>query len=419
MVASGVALQEILAAVSLSVEARIPGIHCAFFLLDSEECHLQLAAGPSLPPELAEAVAVRTVSPDFGSAGPVGSRASPVAFSEELTGLQPAGTGGRGGPPAIRGCCSIPIVNHHGSVLGALSAYHGESAGPTPDEMLLLGSAARLGGIAMQRDRADAVLREAEIQLSQSQKVDTIGQLAGEIVHDFNNMLTTMSAYLSMVDLDDGDKGPQAEAMRGTMKVVERATQLTRQLLRFSRKDEIRFQKVDLNQIVADLAVMFRRLFDARILLEIHPSSRGAVVQGDRGMLDQIITNLTLNARDSMPQGGRLALRVDIVTFGMGPGQRRSQTKSGNYVCLSVSDSGCGIPPQHMRRIFEPFYTTKGEGKGTGLGLATVLRLVQRHCGWIELDSQLGKGSNFHVFLPLIEDVTGAPAEPGESGRAA
>jgi signal transduction histidine kinase len=413
MVAAGAPLKEILSVVSLSVESRIPGLLCSFFLLDSDGSHLRLVAAPSLPPEFAEAVSVRTVHPELGSPGPADSQPAPAVFNETLRDAQQPETGHLGGRIPIRFCCSVPIVNHHGTMLGSLSAYHGGALGLSPDEMRLLESASRLGGIALQRDRADEMLREAEIQLSQSQKIDTIGQLAGEIVHDFNNMLTSMNAYLGLIASSEENRDQRAELVQGAQKTVERASALTRQLLRFSRQDSIRFQKIDLNEVVTGLAPMFQRLFDRRISLEAQLAPGSAVVHGDRGMLDQIITNLTLNARDSMPHGGRLVLRVGIVGFGTGPGQRPSQTKSGTYACLTVSDSGCGIPPQHLRRIFEPFYTTKGEGKGTGLGLATVFRLVRTHCGWIEVESRVGRGSEFHVFLPLLENAADASSGSG------
>ena len=224
-----------------------------------------------------------------------------------------------------------------------------------------------------------------EAKLRQSQRLEAIGQLAGGIAHDFNNLLSVILG--NVCALQEGlSQADEAESLSEIQFATERAASLTRQLLTFSRRQVLTPQQLDLNEQVERVSRMLRRLLAQTISLELSLTSEPTVLEADPGMLDQVLMNLALNARDAMPDGGKLEIGTARVR---------------DCLRLTVSDTGGGIAPENQGRIFEPFFTTKEVGKGTGLGLATVYSIVEQHRGWIEVDSQLGKGTCISVFLPF------------------
>jgi len=194
-------------------------------------------------------------------------------------------------------------------------------------------------------------------------------------------------------------------------KAAERAANLTRQLLLFSRRQTIQPADLDLNEVVANMTKMLQRLIGEHIALEAHFFPGGAPIRADHGMMEQVLMNLAVNSRDAMPKGGNLILRTAIVDFDADTLATHPKTRPGRYVHLSISDTGSGIAPEHLPRIFEPFFTTKEVGKGTGLGLATVFGIVEQHQGWLDVESRLGVGTTFHIYLPQQTERTAAPAE--------
>jgi CheY-like chemotaxis protein len=192
----------------------------------------------------------------------------------------------------------------------------------------------------------------------------------------------------------------------------ERAAGLTRQLLMFSRKNVMQRKLLDLREVVGNMTKMLKRLLGETITLEFNPPPSLSVVHGDTGMLEQVIMNLSVNARDAMPGGGKLTIGVNPVEIADAYAQIHPESRAGNFVCLRVSDTGVGMDTTIINRIFEPFFTTKEVGKGTGLGLATVYGIVKQHDGWIEVASEIGKGSTFNVFLPASDQA----AQSGRTG---
>jgi PAS domain S-box-containing protein len=241
--------------------------------------------------------------------------------------------------------------------------------------------------------------RQLEEQLRQSQKMEAIGQLAGGVAHDFNNILTVIQGHASLLSAANLGElaGKSAEQI---VQAAERAARLTRQLLTFSRRQLIQPKKLDVNKIVGNMTNMLGRLLGEDVALQLNYCQTPPMVDADVGMLEQVLLNLAVNARDAMPKGGQLALRIAIVDLGDSYGREQSGARAGRFVCLSVADTGTGISPENLRRIFEPFFTTKEIGKGTGLGLATAYGIVKQHRGWIEVDSQVGKGTTFRIYLP-------------------
>jgi len=250
--------------------------------------------------------------------------------------------------------------------------------------------------------------KKLEQQLRQAQKVEAIGQLAGGIAHDFNNLLGIIIGYSEIFEerLGLGDPlRPKAEQIK---KAGRRAASLTRQLLAFSRQQALEPKVLDLNAVIADTLKMLRRLIDENVELVAVPEPALGRVSADQGQIEQIIMNLTVNARDAMPHGGKLTISTGNAEMDDAFVRRNPGAVPGSYVVLSVSDTGCGMDHETQAHIFEPFFTTKGEGKGTGLGLATVYGVVKQSGGYISVESEPGKGSTFRIYLPRIEETVAA-----------
>jgi PAS domain S-box-containing protein len=251
-----------------------------------------------------------------------------------------------------------------------------------------------------------------EAQFRQSQKMDAIGRLAGGVAHDFNNILQVITMQVEMTPAAEKLSPDVAESLREIRAAAERAANLTRQLLLFSRQQVMQKQDVDLNEVVTNLSKMLHRIIgeDVQLQLSLHPAP--LFTHADAGMLDQVLLNLAVNARDAMPGGGRLLVATHEIELDEEHARLYPEAVPGRYACLNVSDSGIGIPPDVMPRIFDPFFTTKEAGKGTGLGLATVFGIVKQHGGWIKVQSTPGLGTHFQIFLPACAtppvETTGA-----------
>jgi len=259
-------------------------------------------------------------------------------------------------------------------------------------------------GGALDRIRTESALRKTQEDLRQSQKLEAIGQLAGGIAHDFNNLLAVIRGNADLGRIDAvGFSSDVTGCLDQISAATERAANLTRQLLTFSRKQMMHSQPVDLDDVMMNLSKMLERIIGEDIALRCRHSSALPLVQADIGMLEQVLVNLVVNARDAMPSGGQLQITTEAVSFDAAPDSAHPEAKPGDCVCLTVKDSGAGISPEDMPHIFEPFFTTKEVGKGTGLGLATVYGIVKQHQGWIEVSSQVGTGTTFKIYLPALK----------------
>jgi PAS domain S-box-containing protein len=244
--------------------------------------------------------------------------------------------------------------------------------------------------------------KKLEGQVLQAQKMESIGALAAGVAHDFNNILAVIQMQADLLKSSDDMKPHHLEATDDIVAAVERAATLTRQLLLFSSREVFQPQDIELRESITETLKMIRRILGEHIQMEVKFDSRPLHVHADRGMIDQILLNLVVNARDAMPLGGRLVIEAFGVDFDGSMVVQPSQERTGSFVCLSVSDSGLGIPAADLPRIFEPFFTTKDVGKGTGLGLATVFGIVRQHQGWVTAYSEVGHGATFRVYLPLL-----------------
>jgi two-component system, cell cycle sensor histidine kinase and response regulator CckA len=255
-----------------------------------------------------------------------------------------------------------------------------------------------LGHRGMARDITER--KRLEAQLRQAQKLEAVGQLAGGVAHDFNNIIAATMMHLSLLQSNPAVDMETRTALKELESEAQRAATLTRQLLAFSRRSVLAVKSLDLNEVVGNLLKMLTRLIGEHIKLSFESSCNLPLVEADAGMMEQVIINLVVNARDAMPKGGRILLGTHAQDFDAAQAGANSDRRPGSFICLAVTDTGCGMDAATLRRIFEPFFTTKEPGKGTGLGLATVHGIVAQHHGWVEVSSDVNHGTSFRVYLP-------------------
>lgn len=254
-----------------------------------------------------------------------------------------------------------------------------------------------------------------EAQLRHAQKLESVGQLAAGVAHDFNNILTVIQGYSEALLDQSPPESPTLRPLKQISDAAKRAASLTRQLLMFSRKQVIQTRVMDLNAVLQNLANMLQRLLGEDIALEVDYATDAALIEADVGMLEQVVMNLAVNARDAMLGGGKLTINTTSLTINSTYANQHPDARPGRFVSLSVTDTGCGMDRKTLERIFEPFFTTKEVGKGTGLGLATVYGIVKQHQGWVEVTSQLGIGTTFKIFLPEAVRAVEAPVDGSEN----
>ena len=281
-----------------------------------------------------------------------------------------------------------------------------DHADGTPRLLDFVVSATRDGLALVGRDVTER--NKLEDLLRESQKMDAVGQLAGGVAHDFNNLLTVI---LGNLDLARAGVGEPEELLKSTERAARRAAELTGQLLGFARRKPMRFVSVDLNEHLRETTTLLRRTIDPRVVIREYPRPHLWATRADPGQVNQILMNLCLNARDAMPDGGTLTVSSANVTLRTDELPPLGAARPGRYVRLRVQDTGTGMPPDVLARIYEPFFTTKPVGRGTGLGLAVVFGIVQAHGGWIACDSTPALGTAFEVYLPM-HDLPAAGPRP-------
>jgi two-component system cell cycle sensor histidine kinase/response regulator CckA len=253
---------------------------------------------------------------------------------------------------------------------------------------------------AVERAGASLARRENEERLIQAQRMESLGRLVGSVAHDFNNLLTGIVGYASILDREIPLEHAGRHSLEEIRKAAELATQLTRQLLAYSRKQIVKRVSLDLNELIDGLADMLSRLIGEHLSLTIEKGAELPPVLADYGQLEQVILNLVLNARDATPPGGRITVATDVVMVSEEEAARENVGRTGSFVRLTVRDTGEGMPPAVLKHLFEPFFTTKPVGKGTGLGLASSHGIVRQGGGFMRVTSQVGAGTTAAVYLP-------------------
>jgi two-component system, cell cycle sensor histidine kinase and response regulator CckA len=305
----------------------------------------------------------------------------------------------------------LPIAAHRRAVAGEAMTFHIEwkSGSYACHAEPLRGANGELqGAICMSLDITDR--KQLEEQLRQAQKMEAVGRLAGGIAHDFNNLLMVIQGYADLL----ADRVPTGDPLRRNAEQIQmaaqRATSLTRQLLAFSRKQMLAPKVLNIQSVVSDMEKILRRLIGEDVALETSSAPDLWLIKADRSQIEQVILNLAVNARDAMPQGGRLTIETMNVELDASYAHPPAVLSPGKYVMLAVTDNGSGMDAETQAHIFEPFFTTKEKGKGTGLGLATVYGIVKQSGGYVWVYSEPGRGTSFKIYLPRIED-----AQPGSA----
>jgi len=258
--------------------------------------------------------------------------------------------------------------------------------------------------------------KRLEEQLQQSQKMESIGNLAGGIAHDFNNLLGGILGYASFVKKKISNQDPLYHSINSIERSAMQAAELTKQLLGFARRGKYQVKPINCNVLVQDLIQFLRRTIDKRIALEVDLDPQLDLIEGDENQLQQSLINICLNARDAMPSGGTLRIITGNGTLSGDVALKQRGWKEGPYVKITLIDTGTGMPPEIQSQIFEPFFTTKESGRGTGLGLSMVYGIIQNHGGYIEVKSALDQGTTFELFLPAVPDIKIEAASPESSG---
>lgn len=307
-----------------------------------------------------------------------------------------------------------PLLAGERAVLVFEAAHRRKDGSDYPVEVHLQSVSAAGGAVFLAfinditvRRTAEEERRKLERQLQTAQKIESVGTLAGGIAHDFNNVLTVIIGFGEMLKARIANDPKSVSDLGEILRSAERASVLTRQLLTFARRQIIELNNIDLNRVVIDFEKLLRNVIREDIEIRIRLAGTPLTIRADRGQLEQVLMNLSLNARDAMPEGGQLTIETEAILLEEGTLKKRPYMKAGRYAVISVSDTGIGMDEKTQERVFEPFFTTKGPDKGTGLGLAMVYGIVKQHGGFIHVYSEPGKGTTFRAHFPVVD----APAD--------
>ncbi len=325
------------------------------------------------------------------------------------------------GHPPLESFLGVGLRNDAGII--GLAAIGNRPGGYRRQDLETLETLAPVIAEAFLRRQAEQARKKSEALLFQSQKMEAVGRLAGGIAHDFNNILFVFLGYSDLLSTNMQGDHPFFEPLREMRSAAERARKLTHQLMAFSRKQVLETHEIDLNRLIADFEQMIRRVLGEDIEIVLRPAPEAVLTKADRTQLEQVLMNLAVNARDAMPDGGRLIIETAMADLHGKYLAARPYMTPGNYCRITFSDTGAGILPEHLDHIFEPFFTTKAVDKGTGLGLATSYGIVKQHGGSILVYSEPNLGTTFRIYLPAsrgeAHDAARAAACPVAADRPA
>lgn len=409
--ATGAPLTSLLDAIVTFVEKNSPGSLCSILIANDEGTRLLHGAAPSLPDFYNEAVKGLRIKQGMGSCGTAAFLRKRVVVDDlrghpYWKGFEPAFQAG------LCSCWSEPVLSPEGELLGTFATYHREPRSPSSNEIALIESAAHLASIAIGRVRDNERRNSLEEHVRQMQKIEAIGQLAGGIAHDFNNLLTPILGYAEMVCKGLGENHPCLPKVKGILLAAHKSKDLVKKLLSFCYKQNLTKTHIDLNRVIDSFQDIIRRTVRANIALDLRLAPGGAHILADQGQMEQIVLNLAVNAQDAIAGNGTITIETGRVFFDEEYVKLNPGVQPGAYVLLAFSDDGCGMTDEVMRHIFEPFYTTKATGQGTGLGLATTFGIIGQHDGHVKVRSEVGKGTIFSMYFPEKIAAGGIPAKP-------
>ena len=400
--ATGASLEDLLAYIVRFVEQESPGALCSVLLANEAGTQLLAGAAPSLPASYNRAVNGLRIKEGMGSCGTAAYLRQRVIVADienhpYWKGFQPARDAG------LRACWSEPVLSNEGELLGTFAVYYRSCRTPSTEELKLIESAAHMSSIAIGRVRSDESRSRLELQMRQMQKIEAVGQLAAGLAHDFNNLLTPIFVYADMVRRSLAEDDPNRNRMAGIVSSAGKAANLTRQLLSFGRKQILKKENLELNEVIVSLADLLQRTIRANVDLRTNLTPSGTRVLADRGQIEQILVNLAVNAQDAIQGNGQIIIETANVVLDREFAKLNPGVKTGPHILLTFSDDGCGMSEEVLQHMFEPFYTTKSQGSGTGLGLATVYGIVKQHNGYIKVQSRVGAGTSLLIYLPRHE----------------
>jgi len=402
-IATNIKLEEQLECLVHFIEQECPGALCSVLLANESGTHLLHGVAPSLPDFYNQAINGLKIGQGMGSCGTAAFLHKRVVV-EDIEG-HPYWKGFKAAQEAeLRACWSEPILSPKGELLGTFATYHRTPCSPNREEIVIIESTAHLASIAIGRARDDEKRHNLEEQLRHMQKIDAIGQLTGGIAHDFNNMITPIFVYAEMIKRTLAEDDPNLKKLNCLISSAHKAKELTQKLLSFSRKQKLEKNVLDLNEVVASLQELLRRTIRDNIVIEARLTAETAHVFADRGQLEQVLVNLAVNAQDAIAVNGRISLQTGHVMLDDEYVKMHPGMKSGAHILLSFSDNGCGMSDEVLSHLFEPFYTTKTVGHGTGLGLATAYGIIKQHDGYLQVKSRVGEGTTFTIYLPEHRD---------------
>lgn len=409
-VAQGAPQSELLEAIVRLIEGQAEGMLCSILLFDARRRTLHHGAAPSLPIEYVRAIDGSAIGPTAGSCGA-------AAFTQQRVVVEDTSSHPNWEPwrelaerYRLRACWSIPILSPDRALLGTVAMYYESPRRPTEVEERWISTATHLASITI------TLARQAELQeqLRRAQRMEAVGKVAGGVAHDFNNLLSVIIGYSTMIAEGLPESDPLLGDVEEVRRAAGRASELTRQLLAFGRRQVLAPRVLDLNDALRALERMLRRVLGEDIVLAVETNALAATILVDPGQLEQVVMNLVVNARDAMPRGGSLLLRTEDAERDDVHAAPSSGTVPGRYVALSVTDTGEGMDAVTLTRIFDPFFTTKDQGKGTGLGLSTVWGIVTQSGGTISVSSSPGHGARFDLQFPVVDRASEprAPSVP-------
>ncbi|MEO7598195.1 MAG: MASE1 domain-containing protein [Opitutus sp.] len=403
LMATGAKLPAILDSIVHGVEAEHPEMLCTILLVDPSGSHLLVGSAPSLPKRFNDAVHGWPIGADAYVCGAAVHSNQRVIIEDLYRDERASAIKELARSHGLRACWSQPFADSNGRALGAFAVYYKRVQQPAASDLLLVNSATQLAGIAAER-------KQLEEQFLRAQRMEGIGTLAGGIAHDLNNVLTPIVIGAELLREQDLDQ--ESQRLLNNIEVsARRGANLVRQVLTFARGVEGTRERIRIGAIITEMEAIAANTFPKNIVIRSALPDKLPVITGDRTQIEQVVMNLCVNARDAMPKGGKLAItararKVDTKRASPHPG-----ALAGDYVEIEVTDSGSGISPDVIHRIFEPFYTTKKLGQGTGLGLSTALGIVRSHGGFLEVTSKLDEGSAFRIYLPASGTSSPAPAD--------
>ena len=309
----------------------------------------------------------------------------------------------------------VPLKRHGGPPIGVIEVLNKITGQIGRDDLDLLVVIASIAAAAIERTNNTEVLRQKDLQLQQSHKMEAMGRLAGGVAHDFNNLLTVMRGFTELIIATSDPAAASRRYADELMKATKQASGLTSQLLTFSRKQVLEPRIVHLNDLVSNSESILRQLIGNDVTLVTNLDRQLGLVKADPGQIEQVIMNLCVNARDAMPQGGSLTIETAMIELDDSCSHEAPDLRPGRYVLLSVSDTGSGMDQAMQAKLFEPFFTTKAPEEGTGLGLSIVYGIVKQSHGHVTVTSEVGHGATFTIYFPQVE----APVSDGSTAGLA